>query len=286
MTAVHKLSDLLPLTIKKLGIAKRYNAESAIFHWREIVGDKIAAHAYPVSVQRDLLLVAVGNPVWGHHLSMMKQDIIAKLNSFIGDNLIRDIRFQAGYLKNNQNQENAGQEHKNEIKLYDTRLEDSEIKAVNNLVAEIKDNELRQKLTYIVKRDLALKKLRQNKKWHKCSCCTTLCPPEENLCITCKLKEKEQTQNAIYKTLIENPWLGYSELKNYVPASFEEFKEVKERLIARLSTGISGENNDKIKELTLVMLATGIKPEQITDALVNNTLKRFRRNKHVSAFRS
>ena len=285
MTAVQKLNELLPLTIKKLGIIKRYNSESAILHWREIVGDKIAAHAYPLSVQRDLLLVAVGNPVWGHHLSMMKQDIINKINAFIGDNLIRDIRFQAGYLKDNQNQEQDGQLCHTDIKLHKVKLDDSEIQAVHKLVSTIGNDELRDKLNRIIKKDFALKKIRLKNKWHKCDQCSVLCPPDDTLCSTCKLKHKQQTQQQIYKLLIENPWLRYSELKNYINASFDAFKEVKERLIFALTNDISGENSDEIKKLTLVMLATGIKPEQITDALIDNTLKRFRRKKHVSAFR-
>lgn len=283
---MQKLDQLLPLTIKKLGIIKRYNAESAIFHWREIVGDKIAAHAYPLSVQRDLLLVAVGNSAWSHHLSMMKQDIINKVNAFIGDNLIRDIRFQAGYLKNNQNQENAGQADQNEIKLHTIRLDSVELQTANDMVKPIRDDDLRNKVKSIIKKDLALKKVRHKNKWHKCLECSILCPPEETLCSTCKLNHKLRTKEEIYITLLENPWLGYSELKKHIDASFDDFKEVKDRLISALINEISGENSDRIKELTLVMLATGIKPEQITDALINNTLKRFRRKNHVSASRS
>ncbi|MPL58714.1 hypothetical protein SDC9_04256 [bioreactor metagenome] len=285
MTAVHKLSELLPLTIKKLGITKRYNSESAIIHWREIVGDKIANHSYPLSVQRDLLLVAVGNPVWGHHLSMMKQDIINKINAFIGDNLIRDIRFQAGYLKDNQNLEHNGEICRNEQKAYHVKLDETEIKIANELVSTISNEELRNKINRIIKKDFTLKKIRLNNKWHKCDQCNTLCPPEDTLCSTCKLNQKQQTRQQIYQLLIENPWLRYSELTNYINASFDAFKEVKERLITALTDDLARDNIDEIKKLTLVMLATGIKPEQITDAVIDNTLKRFRRKKHVSAFR-
>ncbi|MGI6093058.1 MAG: DUF721 domain-containing protein [Veillonellaceae bacterium] len=283
---MQRLDQLLPLTIKKLGITKRYNAESAIYHWRKIVGDKIAANAKPLTVQRDLLLVAVSSSTWSHHLSMMKQDIINKINAFIGDNLIKDIRFQAGYLKDNQNQENAGQAGENEIKLHNIKLEATELKNVNDLVKSVGDADLQTKLKNIIKSDLKLKKARHNGKWHKCLDCSVLCPPEETFCFTCKLNHKQRIREEIYTILIENPWLGYSELRKHIDASFDDFKEVKNRLISALVNEISGEQNDRIKELTLVMLATGIQPEQITDALVNNTLKRFRRKNHVSASRS
>lgn len=282
---MESLGKLVPLTIKKLGITKRYNAESAIYHWREIVGPKIASNAMPLSVQRDLLFVAVSSPVWGHHLSMMKQDIISKINTFIGDNLIRDIRFQAGYLKDNQNEENTGQEAKNSIKLHNIKLDESEQKAVQKIVSAVQDDELRQKLCRLVKNDIALKKYRKSNNWHKCARCSALCPPEEKLCQVCSIEQKQQVRREISFILCENPWLGYSELKKYINCSFDEFKEVKERLVSVLTAQINAEDCDKIKEMTLVMLATGIKPEQITDALIDNTLKRFRRKKHVFASR-
>jgi Uncharacterized protein conserved in bacteria len=282
---MESVSKLLPLTIKKLGINKRYNAESAIYHWKKIVGEKIAAHTRPLSVQRDLLFVAVSNPVWAHHLSMMKQDIISKINSFIGDYLIKDIRFQAGYLKDNQNEENTSQEQKNSIKLHNIRLDESEQKTIQDIVSAVKDDELRQKLCNVVKSDMAMKKVRRRNKWHKCAKCNALCPPDATYCPVCSIEKKQQIRKEIYIILSENPWLGYSELKKYINCSFEDFKEVKARLIASLTVAISAENCDKIKEMTLVMLATGIKPEQITDALIDNTLKRFRRKKHVSASR-
>lgn len=286
MPAMQSIDEILPLTIKKLGIIKRYNAESAIVHWQEIVGEKIAMHAYPIAIYRDLLVVAVGNSSWLHHLSMMKQDIISKINTFIGEDLISDIRFQAGYLKDNKNQKNAGQADENEIKLQSIKLETADIEAADQLVREVNDTELRNKIKCVVIKSFTFKKLRQKQNWHKCSWCTALCPPGESLCAVCKLNKKRKVKEDIYVALRENPWLGYSELKKYINVSFDEFKDVKEQLISKLIQDISSQNSDRIKELTLVMLVTGVKPEQITDALINNTLKRFRRSKHVSTSRS
>jgi len=47
---MQKAGDILPITIKHLGIEKKYNAQSVILHWKKIVGDDISSHAYPVLV--------------------------------------------------------------------------------------------------------------------------------------------------------------------------------------------------------------------------------------------
>lgn len=286
MTALKSLRNLLPLTIKQLGIHKRYNAESAMVHWREIVGDKIAAHAHPVSIQRDLLFVAVSNPVWCHHLSMMKDDIITKINSFIGDRLIRDIRFQAGYLANRQNEDNTNKNDNYKYTLHKIKLENSELEQVDKIAQLISDEELKQKVIRILKKDLALKKYRAKEKWHECQRCNALCPPEEKYCQVCTIEIKLEVKSEIYKTLMEAPWLKYSELNKYIPCKLNEFRDVKDRIIASLINEITAGNDDKIKLLTLVMLTTGIKPEEITDALINKTIDNIRRKRYVSAPRS
>lgn len=280
------LRNLLPLTLKQLGIQKRYNAESAIIHWRQIVGEKIAAHAHPVSIQRDLLFVAVSNSVWCHHLSMMKEDIITKINAFIGDRLIRDIRFQAGYSANGQNEDNTKKNENYKFSLHKIKLTESELNAAKEISQAAKDDELQQKVLRIMKKDISLKKHRLQEKWHECARCKTLCPPEESYCQVCTLEIKSEVKSEIYKTLIEAPWLRYGELNKYVKCSPNEFKDVKDRIIAALINEISAGNDDKIKLLTLVMLTTGIKPEEITDALINKTIENIRRKRYVSAPRS
>jgi len=286
MTAMKSLRNLLPLTIKQLGIHKRYNAESAMVHWREIVGDKISAHAHPVSIQRDLLFVAVSNPVWCHHLSMMKEDIITKINSYIGDRLIRDIRFQAGYLANRQNEDNTKKIDNYKYSLHKIKLENSELNTIKEIAHAVNDEELQQKVIRVMKKDIALKKYRAQEKWHDCKRCKALCPPEEIYCQVCTLEIKSEVKSEIYKILIETPWLKFNELSKYINCKYNDFKDVKDRIMASLINEIAAGNDDKIKLLTLVMLTTGIKPEEITDALINKTLENVRRKRYVSAPRS
>lgn len=283
---MYSLRDILPLTIKKLGLQKKYNAESAIHHWQEIVGEKIAAHASPVMVQRGILLVAVVSPVWGHHLSMMKADVLSKINHFIGEKLIDDIRFQAGYWKDSQNQESNEQELSMSQQLRSVRLEEADISNATFLVGRMQDEQLQQKIFRIVKNDLKLKKIKQQRQWHSCTRCHTLCPPEETYCTVCRREQKEQMTVEVYNMLAEAPWLTYEEIKQYSPCSIREYSLGKEMLLTALLRDIHTGKADKLQKVALVMLDTGVKPDAVTEEMVTNTLEKFRRKKHVFTFGS
>ena len=53
------MSDILPITIRNMGLQKKYDAQSVIVHWKKIVGDDISARSYPVIVQSGILVVGV-----------------------------------------------------------------------------------------------------------------------------------------------------------------------------------------------------------------------------------
>ncbi len=275
------LRNILPATIKKLGIKRKFGSEAAILHWKDIVGAKIASHAWPVLVERDLMFVAVNNSAWCHHLSTMKEDIITKINNFVGEKVINDIRFQAGYLKNGQNEENTVET--SNIKLSSVKLDENEMAIVRSIADTAKDSELRQKIQAILAKDLALKKLRRNSSWHKCAQCGVLCPPDKQYCPVCSVKRKQITKDEIHQALLEAPWLKYRELCQFVDCTETEYNEVKHAMKAALLIELSSGENSRVKTLTLVMLLTGAKPDEITDNLIKNTIAGLGGKKHVSA---
>jgi len=281
-----KLQEILPLTIKNLGLTKKYNAEWVILNWRKIVGEEIAAKAYPTSVQRGVMVISVNNSVWCHHLSMMKEEIIAKINTFSGEKLITDIRFQAGYLakyqNNEENQENSISISK---KIKSIKLDDNEINHAKEMVNSIGEEQLQHKILPILKKHLAFKKLKKLNDWHKCANCETLCPKGALYCTVCDIEYREQKQSKIRQLLSEAPWFTYAELRNYFDCTPEEYINAKTAMLAVISQDINSGQTEKVKVLTLVMLATGAKPGEITEKLIQQTLEKFGRKKYVSASR-
>jgi len=64
--------------------------------WAGAVGDVIARNARPEAFKGRLLLVHVNSPAWMHQLQFLKKDIIKKINSALGKDLVNDIKFKIG----------------------------------------------------------------------------------------------------------------------------------------------------------------------------------------------
>lgn len=278
---MQKVEEILTITIRNMGIEKKYNAQSVIVHWKKIVGDDIASHTYPVLVQSGILLIAVNNSVWCHHLSMMKDNIISKINDFIGEKLILDIRFQAGNMRNFQNQEMVVPEIEYHIpyKLSKVKLAESDVHQINETVKEVHDNYLKQKIMRIMRKDLARKQLQKQNHWHQCAKCSVLCPPEESYCSVCKLAEKQRVIIKIISTLKEIPWIRHRELNEHIPCTDEEFHQAKYTLVSSIGRAIQDGDTDRFKIMIFIMLTTGAKIEAINEAVINKTLDKFRRKK-------
>jgi hypothetical protein len=283
---MEKIDNILPVTIKKMGIFKPYTVNSVIAHWQEIVGEEIALHTYPQEIQRFTIFVSVDNSVWCHHLSMMKKNIIDKINSFAGEKLVRDIRFQAGYFKNCQNQITDGDEIVSPYNINKIPLAQQELDSIHNTVEGLGNKYLKQKLIRILRKDYALRKIKLQSNWRPCAGCSVLCPPDETYCTACKIQYKEKAINEIIKLLKEVPWIKYHEVLKHVECSEYEFSTAKTILLAsifqQLRTGIM----DRVTIMTFIMLTTGAKIEALNDAIIHKTMDKFRRKKDVSASRS
>lgn len=285
---MHCIGEVLDQTLKKMGLTKRYHAELAIDRWPQIVGEDIATHACPVRMEDGVLFISVSSSVWSHHLFMLKESIIYKINQFIGERIVKDIRFQAGYLKYCKNQEDASIVISMKQRLSAVRLDAEEMTMVADITDEVTDPVLQKRLAVLAQKSLAFKKLRKMDHWHSCGHCGTLCPPNEVYCTACKRILRNETLKKIRKMLMDAPWFTYDELKKYIDCTIFEFNQAKNELISRLSMDYAIQNGqaDVIQMTTLAMLIHTKKPEEITTEIVNLTLQKIRRKQYVFAPRS
>lgn len=68
---------------------------SAQVAWTEVVGERIAAVAQPVSERGGTLLVECSDPVWAQELDLMQGDLLARLRERIGEAAPASLRFRA-----------------------------------------------------------------------------------------------------------------------------------------------------------------------------------------------
>ena len=86
------------------GLAKRLGLQSHLFErrlqlqWRDMVGEPIASHTWPVQVRFKKLYLIVRNSVGLHQLTFLKPTLLAKLHEQTGAELIEDIAFRVGEI--------------------------------------------------------------------------------------------------------------------------------------------------------------------------------------------
>jgi len=88
---------LLGSSIEKLlrnyNLWQGYQQYSLIEKWSGLVGPALAEVTRAEKVVNGVLRVAVKDSVWAYHLSMLKPQLIKKLNSHVGSRIVRDIYF-------------------------------------------------------------------------------------------------------------------------------------------------------------------------------------------------
>lgn len=81
------------------GLTDEMRAHRVIVEWRDIVGARIAAVAWPESLTRGVLWVRVKSSPWLHELTLMKGELLARLARAIDEGaggrppLVTELRF-------------------------------------------------------------------------------------------------------------------------------------------------------------------------------------------------
>ncbi len=79
--------------LENLGIGKKIREYDAVLQWNKVVGDRIASVTEAVKIEKGVLVVRVQNGPWRNELSLLKNEVIEKLNRTLGEELVKEIRF-------------------------------------------------------------------------------------------------------------------------------------------------------------------------------------------------
>lgn len=87
-----RLADGLERVLRGLG-APPPDALTAIFgDWVGLVGERLAAHARPVSIERGCLVLAVDEPGWAVQVRYLEADLLARLAERLGPGIVTRVQ--------------------------------------------------------------------------------------------------------------------------------------------------------------------------------------------------
>lgn len=87
-----KISDLMRVIIRQNGLETPLLQKRLIEAWDNVVGELIAKYTTEKYIRNQDLCVHIENPALRSEVSMMKTELIRKLNNTVGGQIIREIR--------------------------------------------------------------------------------------------------------------------------------------------------------------------------------------------------
>jgi hypothetical protein len=91
-----RIADAISGAFQRLGLDTRFRQNEIWGVWPTVVGPQIARHAQPHVISHGRLIVHVTDPVWLHHLSMMRPQVIAALNEKLKASTVRELILRVG----------------------------------------------------------------------------------------------------------------------------------------------------------------------------------------------
>ncbi len=89
------LDHILKKMVSDLKIGNQLKHSMIFNHWKEIVGSQISEKSKPKSLREGVLYVSVANSTWANELDLMSGQLMDTINSYLGTELVKRMRFKA-----------------------------------------------------------------------------------------------------------------------------------------------------------------------------------------------
>ncbi|MBR5350679.1 MAG: DUF721 domain-containing protein [Prevotella sp.] len=87
------LSEVLQRFLRENGLETPLQQKRLIDSWEKIAGKAVARYTQEKFIRNQTLFVKISNPALRADLSMMREELINRLNQEVGSRLITEIRF-------------------------------------------------------------------------------------------------------------------------------------------------------------------------------------------------
>ena len=87
------IGDAVKEFLQSQGFTEKIEQADVIRMWPEIVGEQVASMTEAKRISKGLLTVKVADSAWRNELVYMRETLRRKINSRIGKDLVKDIKF-------------------------------------------------------------------------------------------------------------------------------------------------------------------------------------------------
>ncbi|PLX31517.1 MAG: hypothetical protein C0600_05460 [Ignavibacteria bacterium] len=80
--------------LRRQGIERSVREQDVLVRWDEIVGLAIARQARPLRLHHGVLWITVQDAAWRQELSLMRLELVEKINAAVQDEVVKEIRLR------------------------------------------------------------------------------------------------------------------------------------------------------------------------------------------------
>jgi predicted nucleic acid-binding Zn ribbon protein len=88
------INSVLESVLRSCNLWHGYQQYQLVLSWPEIVGSPLSEVTRAEQISNGVMMVLVKDSVWSYHLTMMKPQLIEKLNIYAGSKVVKDIFFK------------------------------------------------------------------------------------------------------------------------------------------------------------------------------------------------
>lgn len=224
------MEDVEKTVLKMIGSQANQNQYSLFKMkacWKEIIGNNNAKHCGPVKLERRILTLQVDSSVWANQFLYYKNQFIQQINTFIGTDYVKDIKFTQGknFKKGFRNKGETTDIRENKLPIPPATEEEK--KGLQLKFSHIADDKIRNAIIGVEETKLGLEKLYREGVIKKCPVCGSFLKNNETICYACEIKMKQELEYKLWNHILKEPWIQWYDLQKAVKCSETDFTMIK-----------------------------------------------------------
>lgn len=224
------MEDVEKTVLKMIGSQTNQNQYSLFKMkacWKEIIGNNNAKHCGPVKLERRILTLQVDSSVWANQFLYYKNQFIQQINTFIGTDYVKDIKFTQGknFKKGFKNKGEKTDIRENKLPIPPATEEEK--KGLQLKFSHIADDKIRNAIIGVEETKLGLEKLYREGVIKKCPVCGSFLKNNEKVCYACEIKMKQELEYKLWSHILKEPWIQWYDLQKAVKCSETDFTMIK-----------------------------------------------------------
>ena len=224
------MEDVEKTVLKMIGSQANQNQYSLFKMkacWKEIIGNNNAKHCGPVKLERRILTLQVDSSVWANQFLYYKNQFIQQINTFIGTDYVKDIKFTQGknFKKGFKNKGKKTDIRENKLPIPPATEEEK--KGLQLKFSHIADDKIRNAIIGVEETKLGLEKLYREGVIKKCPVCGSFLKNNETICYACEIKMKQELEYKLWSHILKEPWIQWYDLQKAVKCSETDFTMIK-----------------------------------------------------------